>query len=257
MDLGLKGKVAIVAGGSRGCGRGIVEELAREGASVVLSGRNREAVQSTVAHVQALGGSAHGVVADMLLKADAGRIVSEARTTFGDPDILVVNPPGPNRVRGFDATSDEEFRSANEHWVMSLVFLAREVLPAMKSRRWGRIVDIASIGVKTPHLDDPMYTSNTRVAVVGVVKTLAHEYGRFGITANTIATGPFLTELSREYMNDAGALSEEKMVSATAMGRWGRPDEMGAMVAFLCSERASYVSGETIRVDGGYSHSLF
>lgn len=257
MDLGLKGKVAIVAGGSRGCGRGIVEELAQEGAAVVLSGRNEEAVQATVAHVQALGGRAHGVVADMLVKADASRIASEARSTFGDPLILVVNPPGPNRLRGFDDTPDSEFRTAHEHWVMSLIFLAREVLPEMKKRRWGRIIDIASIGVKTPHLEDPMYTSNTRVAVVGVIKTLAHEYGRFGVTANTIATGPFLTELSREYMQDAGALSEEQMVSATAMGRWGRPDEMGAMVAFLCSERASYVSGEAIRVDGGYSHSLF
>jgi 3-oxoacyl-[acyl-carrier protein] reductase len=102
-----------------------------------------------------------------------------------------------------------------------------------------------------------MYTSNTRVAVVGVMKTLAHEYGSYGITANVIATGPFLTGRSRAYMRDAGALTEAQMVAATAMGRWGRPDEMGAVVAFLCSTRASYVSGETIRVDGGYSHSMF
>lgn len=257
MDFGLGNKVAIVAGGSRGCGRGIAEELAKEGASVVLTGRDKATVDGTVAAIRAAGGKAHGVVADMLLKADAVRIVAEARKAFGDPDILVVNPPGPARSRGFEDTPDDEFRASNENWVMSLVQLTREVLPAMKAKKWGRIVDIASIGVKTPHLEDPMYTSNNRVAVVGIVKTLAHEYGKYNITANTIATGPFLTELSRSYMADAGALSEEHMISMTSMGRWGRPEEMGAVVAFLCSERASYVSGETIRVDGGYSHSMF
>ena len=257
MDLGLREKIAVVAGGSRGCGRGIAEELAREGALVVLSGRDAANVEATVAHIRAQGGQAQGVVADMVQKSGADRIVAAAREAFGDPHILVVNPPGPNRVRGFEAASDDEFRSGHEHWVMTLVQLARAVLPAMKAGRWGRIVDIASIGVKSPHLEDPMYTQNTRVAVVGVIKTLAHEYGGFGITANVIATGPFLTELSREYMRDAGALTEDHMVAATAMGRWGRPDEMGAVVAFLCSERASYVSGETIRVDGGYSHSMF
>lgn len=257
MDLGLKNKVAIVAGGSRGCGRGIAEELAKEGATVVLSGRNRDAVEATVAHIRAQGGKAHGVVADMVSAQGASSIVATARSACGDPDILVINPPGPTRVRGFENTPDHEFSSAHDHWVMTLVRLTRAVLPAMKEKRWGRIVDIASMGVKSPHLEDPMYTQNTRVALVGVIKTLAHEYGKFGITANVIATGPFLTELSRDYMRDAGALSEEQMIAATAMGRWGRPDEMGAVVAFLCSERASYVSGETIRVDGGYSHSMF
>ncbi|MGA8705573.1 MAG: SDR family oxidoreductase [Steroidobacteraceae bacterium] len=257
MDLGLRDKIAIVAGGSRGCGRGIAEELAREGAAVVLSGRHAQTVAATTQAICGRGGRAHGVVADMAVKDDATRIVAEARRVFGDPHILVVNPVGPPRSRGFEGTSDEEFRLANDAWIMTLVYLAREVLPGMKARRWGRIVDIASIGVKTPHLEDPMYTSNTRVGVVGVVKTLAHEYGRYNITANVIATGPFLTELSRSYMADAGALSAEQMMSLTAMGRWGRPEEMGAVVAFLCSERATYLSGETIRVDGGYSHSLF
>ena len=257
MDLGLNDKIAVVAGGSRGCGRAIAEELANEGAAVLLSGRNADAVEATVAHIRARGGKAHGIVADMVTKEGAASIVSAARRAFGDPGILVVNPPGPNRMRGFEGTPDDEFRSANEHWVMTLVHLTREVLPAMKAQRWGRIVDIASIGVKSPHLEDPLYTQNTRVALVGVVKTLAHEYGRFGITANVIATGPFLTELSREYMRDVGALTQEQMMAATAMGRWGRPEEMGAVVAFLCSAKASYVSGETMRVDGGYSHSMF
>lgn len=257
MDLGLQDKIAIVAGGSRGCGLGIAQELAREGAAVALTGRDAAHVDSAAASIREAGGRALGIVADMVVKADVRRIVAETRAAFGDPLILVVNPPGPERCRGFETTPDDEFRRANEQWVMSLVMLARELIPAMRAQRWGRIVDIASVGVKTPHLEDPMYTSNTRVAVAGVVKTLAHEYGRYNITANTIATGPFLTGLAKSYMQDAGALAEETMLGATALGRWGRPDEMGAVVAFLCSERASYVSGETIRVDGGYSPSLF
>ena len=256
MDLGLTDKVAVVAGGSRGCGFGIAAELAREGARVVLSGRNSDAVASAVGRIRSAGGQVHGIVVDMLTKPGCEAIVAAARTAFGPPDILVVNPPGPERLRGFENSPDDEFRVANEHWVMTLVHLVRAVLPHMKSRRWGRIVAIASIGVKSPHLEDPMYTSNTRVAVAAVVKTLAHEYGSMGITANTIATGPFLTELSREYIGD-GARTEQQIVAETAMGRWGRPDEMGAVVAFLCSERASYLSGETIRVDGGYTRSLF
>ena len=258
MDLGLNNKVAFVAGGSRGCGFGISAELAKEGSAVVLSGRDQGAVNVAVAKIQAAGGKALGVVGDMNHKADAVRMVAAAREAFGEPTILVVNPAGPvHRSRGFESTSDEEFVEAGTTWIMGLVYLLRETLPAMKARRWGRIVEIASVNVKTPHVEDPMYATNTRVGVVGVVKTLSHEYGKFGITANTIATGPFLTELSRSYMADAGAMSEEYMVSLTAMGRWGKPEEMGAVVTFLCSERASYVSGETIRVDGGYSHSLF
>lgn len=247
-----------MAGGASGCGLAIAEELAAEGARVVLSSRDARKVDSAVAGIGALGGQVAGAVGDMADKAAVGHIVEQARQAFGDPDILVVNPPGPAaRSRGFENTPDEEFRDANEQWIMSFVFLAREVLPAMKRRRWGRIVNIGSVGMKVPHLSDPMYAQNTRVGVVGVVKTISHEYGSCNITANTIATGPFLTDLSRSYMDDDGALSEDHMIGATAMGRWGNPAELGAMVAFLCSTRASYVSGETIRVDGGYTHNLF
>src|SRR6478735_4248883 len=139
MDLGLKDKVAVVAGGSRGCGFGIAEALANEGAAVVLSGRNEQAVSTAVARIRKTGGKVSGVVSDMVAKDGATRIVSAARSAFGDPDILVVNPPGPNRVRGFEESPDEEFRSAYEHWVMTLVQLTREVLPGMKSRNWGRV----------------------------------------------------------------------------------------------------------------------
>jgi 3-oxoacyl-[acyl-carrier protein] reductase len=257
MELGIAGKVAVVGGGSRGCGLGIAMSLAREGARVVLTGRQPDIVAQAVATIHEAGGKAHGVVADLTKKTDASRIAAEARQIFGDPAILVVNPAWSGRTRGFEQTPDEEFRRGNDIWIMSAVHLLREVLPAMRAVKWGRIVVLGSIAMKEPHVEDPMYIGNTRVAVAALIKTLAHEYGRDGITANTIATGPFLTDLSRSYMQDAGAYTEEAMLRLTAMGRWGQPEEMGDVVAFLCSERASYVSGETIRVDGGYGHSLF
>jgi 3-oxoacyl-[acyl-carrier protein] reductase len=111
--------------------------------------------------------------------------------------------------------------------------------------------------VKAPDLADPMDASNMRVAAASIIKTLAHECGRQDITFNTIATGPSLTELSESYMTDAGSQAERAMIGRTAMSHWVRPDEMGGVVAFLCSTRASWITGETIRVDGDYGHSLF
>jgi 3-oxoacyl-[acyl-carrier protein] reductase len=177
---------------------------------------------------------------------------------WGDPEIIVTNPPGmihPNR--GFENTTNEEFEKATTVWVMPIVNLAREVLPAMKEKKWGRFVNIASVAVKEPHLIDPMYSASMRVATCSMLKIMSHEYGRDGVTFNTIATGAFLTELSREYMQDDHAYSDDDLMKPTAVGRWGTPDEMGAAVAFLCSERASYITGETLRVDGGYCNAMF
>ena len=264
MDLGLIGKVVVVAGGSRGCGQGISEALAAEGALVVLSGRQAEAVASSVDAIRAAGCRAAGVVADMTDKTGAKRIVATAREHFGMPDILVINSPGPvpdratNRWRGFDNCSDEDFLRAYQDFVMSVVYLTREVLPMMRERRWGRLLNIGSIAMKTPHLEDPMPANNIRVAVAALMKTLSQENGPHGITANTIATGPFDSELSRDYRaSGTGVKTEAWYRAMLPVGRWGRPDEMGALAAFLCSNQAAFLTGETIRIDGGYTKSLF
>jgi 3-oxoacyl-[acyl-carrier protein] reductase len=257
VKLGLDDKVALVCGGSRGCGFGIARELAREGAAVAISGRQPEIVADAVSRIQAEGGRAAGIVAPMTDAAGAALIVSAARRAFGDPDILVVNTPGVPHAHNFAEASDANFDATHEEWVTTYVGLIRLVLPHMRSRKWGRVVNIASVGVKTLHLKDPMYFSNMRIEAVAITKTLAHEFGREGITANVIATGPFQTERSRNYMKAAAARQEDEMIRDTAVGRWGQPEEMGAVVAFLCSTRASFVTGETIRVDGGYGHSLF
>lgn len=264
MELGLKDKIALVAGGSRGCGRGISESLAAEGAAVVLTGRNAEAVEASIAAIRAVGGRVHGVVEDMLSQAGCARIANETRVAFGDPDILVVNPPGPvpdratNRWRGFENSSDADFELAYRMFVMTQVHLTREVLPAMRAKAWGRLVNIGSIAMKTPHLDDPMPATNIRVAAAALMKTLSQENGPYGITANTIATGPFESELSREYRaSGTGVKTADWYQKMLPVGRWGDPREMGDLVAFLCSTRAAFITGETIRIDGGYTKSLF
>jgi 3-oxoacyl-[acyl-carrier protein] reductase len=264
MDLGIKNKVAVVAGGSRGCGRGVSEALAQEGARVVLSGRVPQAVDAAVAAIRSAGGIAHGVVASMTDKLQAQQIIAEACKVYGDPEILVVNSPGPvpdrlsNRWRGFENCSDADFLEAYQDFVMSVVYLTREVLPSMRARTWGRLVNLGSIAMKVPHLEDPMPATNIRVAVAALMKTLAQENGPYGITANTIATGPFESELSRDYRaSGTGIKTEEWYRKMLPVGRWGRPDEMGALVAFLCSEQAAFLTGETIRIDGGYTKSLF
>jgi 3-oxoacyl-[acyl-carrier protein] reductase len=264
MDLGLDGKIAIVAGGSRGCGRGVAEELAREGARVVLSGRLVDKVRETVEAIRAAGGEATGVAADMTSEAGCATIVEAARQAYGDCQVLVVNSPGPfpdpvtNRGRGFDNCADDVFEETHRNFVMSQVWLTRAVIPAMTSAGWGRLVNIGSIAMKTPHLEDPMPAVNTRVAVAALMKSLAQEFGPNGITANTIATGPFDSELSREYRaSGTGVKTAEWYRAMLPVGRWGRPEEMGALVAFLCSTRAGFLTGETIRIDGGYTKSLF
>lgn len=264
MDLGLKDKIAIVAGGSRGCGLAISESLAAEGAAVLLSGRNRDAVEASVMAIRASGGRVEGIVADMVTEEGASSIGAAARHAFGDADILVVNPPGPvpdpttNRWRGFENSSDEDFQLAYAMFVMSQVRLTRSVLAPMRAKKWGRLINVGSVAMKTPHLDDPMPATNVRVAVAAVMKTLAHENGPFGITANTIATGPFESELSRDYRaSGTGPKTAEWYAKMLPVGRWGEPREMGDLVAFLCSTRAAFITGETIRIDGGYTKSLF
>jgi 3-oxoacyl-[acyl-carrier protein] reductase len=264
MDLGLTGKIAVVAGGSRGCGRGVAEELAREGARVVLSGRLPEKVEAAAAAIGGIGGQATGVACDVTTADGCTALVAAAREAYGEPDILVVNSPGPfpdpetNRGRGFDNSPDDIFDEVHRSFVMSQVWLTRAVVPAMKARGWGRLVNLGSIAMKVPHQEDPMPAVNIRVGVAALMKSLAQELGPFGITANTVATGPFESELSREYRaSGTGVKTAEWYRAALPVGRWGRPEEMGALVAFLCSTRAAFLTGETIRLDGGYTKSLF
>lgn len=259
MDLGLSGKVAVVSGASKGIGRACAEELAAEGANVVLTARGRPALDEAVEAIRQKGGSAVAVQADMTRKPDVQRTVLEARQAFGPPDILVTNvypidvlidPQHPKRT--FDDCTDDDFRTVYEQLVMSIVFLCRECLPDMKSRGWGRIVNIGSSYMRTAAPD--LTLSNVgRTAVVGLMKSLALQLYPYGITVNSMATGAFDTYVADQYVRLQWNTTIKDMQEQNPAMRFGRPEEMAAVVASLCSERASYCTGQVIGVSGASS----
>jgi 3-oxoacyl-[acyl-carrier protein] reductase len=265
MDLGLTGKVAVVGGGSRGSGRAIAVELAAEGVRVVVAARTEGTVKETVDLVLGRGGHAVGVACDMTTPGGAHAAAEAAREHFGPPDIAISNVyPGDAPYRmGWEDASDDKYEEGHRNLVMGVVYLAREVVGHMKEQRWGRFVNIGSAIVRDLHAPPAtMVLSNVnRLAAVGLIKTMAYELGQYNITCNTIATGAISTERPVAYFRGLGTsveAVERQMAEAeypNGVPRLGRPEEMAALAAFLCSDRASFVSGETIGVTGGKTGS--
>jgi 3-oxoacyl-[acyl-carrier protein] reductase len=262
MDLGLKDKVALVAAGSRGLGRAVAEELAAEGASLVLCAREAETLSETVAAI-ADTYNAHvlGIPADVTVIDDIKRVVDSGNERFGRIDILVTNAGGPPAGR-FDQLTRDQWERAIKLTLLSAVELAREVLPGMRNRRWGRILNITSIAVKQP-VENLLLSNSLRAGLTGFARTLANEVAAEGITVNNILPGYTRTERLEEL---AQMMAEKQGISATEfrgkwekeipMGRLGEPHEFAALAAFLVSERASYITGTSIQVDGGWVKSL-
>lgn len=259
MDLGLDGKVALVSGGSKGMGRAAAEELAREGAKVLVVARAQDAIDETVASIRAAGGTAEGLSADMTNPDGIAEAVARCRASFGsDPDIAVANVYGTARLN-FDTATPRDFRDGYDMLVMSALHLAKAVVPGMKARKWGRIVTIGSFCVKKPHWQVPLLVDNvTRAGAAALSKSLSNELGTFGITVNTVAPGfiatdmalAWMDEMAREQGHDPAAAA--KALDATIpVGRKGTSEEIAAAVTFLCSQRASYITGQLIMVDGG------
>lgn len=263
MDLGLKDKVALVAAASRGLGRAVAEELAAEGASLILCARDTKTLAETTASIAAQTG-AHvlAVPADVTDAAQVEQLVSSGLERFGRIDILVTNAGGPPAGR-FDQLSHEQWEQAVRLTLYSAVHLARQVLPGMKDRRWGRILNITSIAVKQP-VENLLLSNSLRAAVTGFARTLANEVAADGITVNNILPGYTRTErledLARMMADKEGISANEfraKWEDEIPMGRLGEPREFAAVAAFLVSERASYITGTSIQVDGGWIKSLF
>src|SRR6476619_7297627 len=262
MDLGLKDKVALVAAGSRGLGRAVAEELAVEGASLVICARDAATLAETTAAIaDQTGAHVLGVPADVTDPVQVKNLVASGNERFGRIDILVTNAGGPPAGR-FDDLTQEHWEKATQLTLYSAVRLAREVLPGMKARRWGRILNITSIAVKQP-IDGLLLSNSLRAAVTGFARTLANEVASFNVTVNNLMPGYTRTdrveELARAAGERSGTSSKEmfaKWEKEIPMGRLGEPREFAALAAFLASDRASYITGSSIAVDGGWIRSI-
>lgn len=262
MDLGLKDKVALVAAGSRGLGRAVAEELAAEGAALLLCARDAQTLTETASAIaESFNAHVLAVPADVTNSADITRVVEAGIDRFGRIDILVTNAGGPPAGR-FEQLTREQWDNAIKLTLLSAVELTRQVLPGMKERRWGRIINITSIAVKQP-VENLLLSNSLRAGLTGFARTLANEVAADGITVNNVLPGYTRTERLEEL---AEMMAEKQGISPSEfrgkwekeipMGRLGEPREFAAAVAFLASERASYITGTSIQVDGGWIRSL-
>jgi len=263
MDFGLENKVALVVAASRGLGFAIAAELAREGASLVICSRKAASLDRAAHAIAERTGTAPAAIpADVSRPDDVARLVEAATARFGRIDVLVTNAGGPP-AGPFESHDAAAWESAFHLTLASVVELTRRVLPGMKERRWGRLINVTSIAVKQP-VDQLILSNSLRAAVTGFARTLANEVAPFGITVNNVLPGYTRTERIDEL---AAARSAREGISADAVraeferqipaGRLGEPDELAALTAFLASERAAYITGQSIAVDGGWIRSLY
>lgn len=261
MDLGLKGRVVLVAGGSRGIGFAAAEEFAREGASLAICARDAASLTRAVERLVTLGAPVLPVVADLSTSEGLAHAVAEVMARYGRVDVLVTNTGGPptGATLGHDW---HVWTRASELLLRSAVELARAFVPGMRERRWGRVVGITSFAVKQP-VPSLVLSNALRAAVTGFFRTLASEVAADGVTVNTVLPGYTDTE-RLEYLAEAtgqrtGASREavyDVWRAETPTGRLGRPDELAAAIAFLASDRAGYITGQALCVDGGTVRSL-
>lgn len=262
MDLGLRGRVAIVAAASKGLGKAVAEGLAREGAEVAICARTPSDLETTARHIQEVSGQqVFWQSVDVGDTSAVAEFVNKVDGRFGRVDICVTNTGGPPS-KLFAATTDEDWRTWTEQLLMSVVYFAKAVLPRMQKQNWGRFLTITSYSVKQP-VEGLLLSNSLRAGVTGIVRTLANEYAAGGITVNNVCPGythtDRLDELAGMMGARTGASAEEvfagwkKLIPA---GRLGTPEEFASVVAFLASERASYINGVSLAVDGGTTRSL-
>jgi len=264
MDLGIQGRVAIVTGGGRGIGRETARELLQAGAKVMTCARTADQLARTCSELaEQTGGDVRHVVADMTKPADIQRLVDETLNAFGTVDILI-NNAGTMYSGRFEEMTDEGLQTQLDTKLFGFMRAIRAVWPTMRDKRWGRIVSMIGGAGKEP--DPYMFGSAmTNSALLNMTKSLSTEFGPHNVLVNAVCPGWVATDL---WKKNAGGLQKELAVSnedearrlaakKNALGRFGRPEELASAIAFLCSERASYITGVSLNLDGGRLKGLW
>jgi 3-oxoacyl-[acyl-carrier protein] reductase len=255
MDFGISGRAALVTGASSGIGEAVALALAREGARLALGARDAKALEEVARAAKELGApEARGFVVDLRDPDTIATMLDGVHAAFGDVDIAVLNGGGP-KPGTFTETALTDWDDAYHLLLRGMLIVCDRIVPAMRARRWGRIVALTSSAVKQP-IDNLVLSNAFRTALVAALRTLAVEIARDGVTVNCIATGRIETDRLRDlYQNDRAKMDEA--AREVPIGRFATPREFAPMVAFLCSEPAEYVTGETISVDGGLVRGLY
>lgn len=249
----LSGRVALVTGGSKGLGKAMARGFAEHGADVMICSRKEDELKAAKAEIgDGLDVRVEYRVTDMTSRAEVKALADDTLARFGKVDILV-NNAGSNAPQPIDEIKDEDWDRILELNLSSIMVLTRALVPQMKERKWGRVIHISSVlGLGSKEARNAY--SATKAAVIGFAKASALDLGPHGITVNCIAPGPFLTDLPLSLLNEA---QQQKFADFTAMGRWGNPREIAGPALLLASEAGSYITGETLLVDGGaYARAL-
>jgi 3-oxoacyl-[acyl-carrier protein] reductase len=258
MNLGLAGKVAFIAGGSQGLGKAAALEMSREGARIVIGALDDPELPGAVEEIRAAtGNEVIGIPVDVTRSDQARDFIRKGVEHFGTVDVLVNNAGGPPD-KTFLEIDDDLWEFGFKLNLMSTIIMTREAVPIMKEKRWGRIINMTSVSVKQP-IDGLILSNTIRMGVIGLAKTLSTELAPYNVTVNNVCPGYTMTERVRklaivvaEKRNSTPEAVVKSWEALIPMGRLGTPEEFAALVAFLASEKSSYITGASIHIDGGY-----
>jgi 3-oxoacyl-[acyl-carrier protein] reductase len=257
MDLGIRDKVALVTASSKGLGKAAAKALSEEGCKVILNGRNEDALKTAALEISGLtGNEVVYKIADLSKKDESEALVDYVIQKFGTMHILVTNSGGPKTGNFYEVMDDCWYEGFNAT-IMSVVHLLKKAIPYMKKQNWGRIVNITSVSAKQP-LDGLLLSNSLRLGVVGLAKSISNEYSKYNVLINNVCPGYMSTDRLVDLVHKQSLqknISEENLLrsygSSTTIGRIGKPEELASLIAYLCSEKSSYITGTTIQVDGG------